>query len=141
MKKQAYIIACLVLATSVTQAKDWTFTGSVLRKSEWKEQGKPRVTIFVRLDTDDILLNEFRLILDPTDGTVVYSTWMGRPMPSLKSPSKLPQLRQAEASRPCRVTFQSDKWDHRTQNRGLLRLLKFMWIKEGTQQVGTYDGG
>jgi hypothetical protein len=119
--------------TSVAFAEDWTFTGVVRDKAEWKREGKARVTIFVRLNTDKILLNEFRLILDPTDGTIVSSVWMGKPMPTLKAPPKLPELLKSAINRPCRIVFRSDKWDFNAKNKGQIQLVKFEWIKGETQ--------
>ena len=138
MNIQTYIlIACFALAGSTGSAKEWQFTGTIHRiGNPTARDGTPRLTVFVKIDTDQILLSTFRIILDPTDGSVEQSVWMLKPTPKLNTPNKLPILLEARSNRLCRLTFTADKWDLKTKDSGRIDLTGFEWIQERTQQGG-----
>ena len=131
------LIACIALAVSTASAKEWQFTGTIEGiYNPTASDGTPRMTVFVKIDTDHILLNSFRIILNQLDGSVIQSVWMLKPMPSLNAPQMLPVLLEAHSNRFCRLTFTADKWDLETKDSGRISLIGFEWIQEQTQQGG-----
>lgn len=112
-------------------AKKWSFNGTIREKSEWKNNETSWTTIFVKIDTDDVLPDEFRLIYNPTSGVidVQRSRWMDKPMPTLKCPPRISDLVTAKEGKRCRLTFTAPHWDLATKDSGQIELKSFQWIQ------------
>ncbi len=109
--------------------KDWVFTGWVREKVEREEAGKKRAGVYMQIDTDHVLLDEFWLACNPATGVVTYAYWMGKPMPELKCPAQIPALVTAEEGKKCRLVFTSTRWDLRTRDARQITLKSLEWIR------------
>ncbi len=128
--------ALLIAATAA--GRDWTFTGTVQGKAEWQKEGVDYAMIFLKINTENVLMDEIRLIYNPTNGTADrdISCWMLKPMPSIKCPARIPALVTTANGRQCKIVFESDNWDIETKNKGLITLKSMAWIKGNILQKG-----
>lgn len=142
MKAVAICLLGASLATSSVWAKDWVFSGSVRMKAEYQlaPTNRPSATthwasVFVRINTDHVPLEEVRFIFNPTNGVLdlELSRWLGEPEAGLKCPPKIPALTAAKLGRRCRLVFAADRWDLETKNKGQITLKSFEWIPEAVQ--------
>jgi hypothetical protein len=136
MKLLALFLAGVFAATSVC-AKEWVFTGSVRGKTEWQRSGANWATVFVKVDSGDVLLDEIRLIYNPTNGVLNLedSCWMGKPMPKLRCPRTIAALVSAKDGIRCKLIFESEQWDLDAKDKGKITLKSLEWIQD-VQQDG-----
>jgi hypothetical protein len=111
-------------------AGEWEFTGTTSR-SDWQRTGTNWSTVFVKLDTTNILMDCIRVIYCPTNGAIEDSCWMLKPMPPLKSPPTIPALITATNGSRCRLVFEADRWDFDSKNRGMITLRTLELMESG----------
>jgi len=131
-----------IFAITSVWAKEWVFTGSIKRQVELEGTGRNWVAVFVRIDTTNALMDTIRLKYNPTNGVVDMegSCWMGKPMTSLKCAANIPALVAAKDGDRCRLTFESERWDPDSKDKGEITLKSLEWIREGVQPVGAANG-
>lgn len=124
-----FLLAVGILVSSAF-AKDWIFRGSIVERSDWEKSGTNWTTVFIKIDTQEFPLDEFRLVYSPSTGVLDLerSCWMHKPMPTLKCPMKIPPLITATNGKPCTLIFEVEKWDWDSRDKGEIRLKSLEWI-------------